>query len=75
MCVGRSGEDFAVKIMLRDYKIRSIAKCPYCGSHMGMTYNKEFMNQLMRFKCNHCGFEQDDWYLDAERAYDNLKKM
>lgn len=29
MCVGRSGEDFAVKIMLRDYKIRSIAKCPY----------------------------------------------
>lgn len=58
MCVGRSGEDLAVKIMSRDYKIR-----------------KEFMNQLMRFKCNHCGFEQDDWYLNAERAYDNLKKM
>lgn len=57
MCVGRSGEDLAVKIMLRDYKIRSIAKCPYCGSYMGMTYNKEFMNKLMRFKCNHCGFE------------------
>ena len=75
MCVGRSGEDLAVKIMSRDYKIRSIAKCPYCGSYMGMTYNKEFMNKLMRFKCNHCGFEQDDWYLDAERAYDNLKKM
>lgn len=29
MCVGRSGEDLAVKIMSRDYKIRSIAKCPY----------------------------------------------
>ena len=24
MCVGRSGEDLAVKIMSRDYKIRSI---------------------------------------------------
>lgn len=75
MCMGRSGEDLTVKFMSRDDKIRSIAKCPYCGSWMGITFNEGFMNQLMRFKCNHCGFEQDDWYLYAERAYDDLKKM